>query len=181
MVEDGCEGEGTLDVLNDVVSFYPGEINIQSFEYQGMPLMLRAYVKDIKSDGSYVFAMHDMITEYEDDVRVNDLFYNSRLTCLLSNQVPGVPRIPAVSSEGFSVSVAPAPGMELSDLKKGMIVEVDNITEGSNGYLYATFLRESPESRFGITEAFHQLMRGYANNEVYNPKEEKMNWKMPSA
>ena len=135
--------------------------------------MLRAYVKDIKSDGSYVFAMHDMITEYEDDVRVNDLFYNSRLTCLLSNQVPGVPRIPAVSSEGFSVSVAPAPGMELSDLKKGMIVEVDNITEGSNGYLYATFLRESPESRFGITEAFHQLMRGYANNEVYNPKEEK--------
>ena len=173
MVEDGCEGEGTLDVLNDVVSFYPGEINIQSFEYQGMPLMLRAYVKDIKSDGSYVFAMHDMITEYEDDVRVNDLFYNSRLTCLLSNQVPGVPRIPAVSSEGFSVSVAPAPGMELSDLKKGMIVEVDNITEGSNGYLYATFLRESPESRFGITEAFHQLMRGYANNEVYNPKEEK--------
>lgn len=71
--------------------------------------------------------------------------------------------------------------MELSDLKKGMIVEVDNITEGSNGYLYATFLRESPESRFGITEAFHQLMRGYANNEVYNPKEEKMNWKMPSA
>ncbi len=54
-----------------------------------------------------------------------------------------------------------------------MIVEVDNITEGSNGYLYATFLRESPESRFGITEAFHQLMRGYANNEVYNPKEEK--------
>lgn len=173
MVEDGCEGEGTLDVLNDVVSFYPGEINIQSFEYQGMPLMLRAYVKDIKGDGSYVFAMHDMITEYEDDVRVNDLFYNSRLTCLLSNQVPGVPRIPAVSSEGFSVSVAPAPGMELSDLKKGMIVEVDNITEGSNGYLYATFLRESPESRFGITEAFHQLMRGYANNEVYNPKEEK--------
>ena len=173
MVEDGCEGEGTLDVLNDVVSFYPGEINIQSFEYQGMSLMLRAYVKDIKSDGSYVFAMHDMITEYEDDVRVNDLFYNSRLTCLLSNQVPGVPRIPAVSSEGFSVSVAPAPGMELSDLKKGMIVEVDNITEGSNGYLYATFLRESPESRFGITEAFHQLMRGYANNEVYNPKEEK--------
>ena len=106
-------------------------------------------------------------------MRVNDLFYNSRLTCLLSNQVPGVPRIPAVSSEGFSVSVAPAPGMELSDLKKGMIVEVDNITEGSNGYLYATFLRESPESRFGITEAFHQLMRGYANNEVYNPKEEK--------
>ena len=173
VVEDSCEGEGTLDVLNDVVSFYPGEINIQSFEYQGMPLMLRAYVKDIKSDGSYVFAMHDMITEYEDDVRVNDLFYNSRLTCLLSNQVPGVPRIPAVSSEGFSVSVAPAPGMELSDLKKGMIVEVDNITEGSNGYLYATFLRESPESRFGITEAFHQLMRGYANNEVYNPKEEK--------
>lgn len=73
MVEDGCEGEGTLDVLNDVVSFYPGEINTQSFEYQGMPLMLRAYVKDIKSDGSYVFAMHDMITEYEDDVRVNDL------------------------------------------------------------------------------------------------------------
>ena len=80
IVEDGCEGMGTLDVLNDVVPFFPGDVNIQSFEYQKMPLLLRAYVKDVKSDGSYVFAMRDMITEYEDDVRVNDLFYNSRLT-----------------------------------------------------------------------------------------------------
>lgn len=173
IVEDGCEGMGTLDVLNDVVPFFPGDVNIQSFEYQKMPLLLRAYVKDVKSDGSYVFAMRDMITEYEDDVRVNDLFYNSRLTCLLFNQVPGVPRIPAVSSEGFSVSICPAPGMSLNDLKKGMIVEVDNITEGANEYLYGTFLRESPESRFSLADAFHQLMLGYANHEVYNPKEEK--------
>ena len=173
IVEDGCEGTGTLDVLNDVVPFYPGDISVQSFEYQGAPLLLRAYVKEVKSDGSYVFAMRDMISEYADDVRVNDLFYNSRLTCLLFNQVPEVARVPAVSSEGFSVSVCPAPGMMLDDLKKGMIVEVDNITEGTNGYLNGTFLRESPESRFSLADAFHQLMLGYAGHEVYNPKAEK--------
>jgi hypothetical protein len=164
---------GTLDVLNDVVPFFPGDINTQSFEYQGMPLLLHAYVKEVNNDGSYVFAMRDMISEYADDVRVNDLFYNSRLTCLLFNQVSDVPRVPAVSSEGFSVSVCPAPGMTLDDLKKGMVIEVDNITEGTNGYLNGTFLRESPESRFSLADAFHQLMLGYAAHEVYNPKNEK--------
>jgi len=173
VVEEGCEGIGTLNVLNDVVPFFPGDINVQSFEYQGMPLLLRAYVKEVNSDGTYVFAMRDLISEYADDVRVNDLFYNSRLTCLLFNQVPGVSRVPAVSSEGFSVSVCPAPGMPLEDLRKGMIVEVDNITEGGNGYLNGSFLRESPESRFSLADAFHQLMLGYAAHEVYNPKNEK--------
>ena len=173
VVEDGCEGTGTLDVLNDVVPFYPGELSTQAFEYQGMPLLLRAYVKEVNSDGTYVFAMKDMISEYEDDVRVNDLFYNSRLTCLLFTQVPEVSRVPAVSSEGFSVSVAPATGMQLDELRKGMIVEVDNITEGTNGYLNGTFLRESPESRFGLSDAFHNLMLGYSNHEVYNPEADK--------
>ena len=173
VVEDGYEGTGTLDVLNDVVPFFPGDVSMQSFEYQGMPLLLRAYVKNVKSDGTYEFAMRDMISEYEDDVRVNDLFYNSRLTCLVFSQVPGLARVPAVSSEGFSVSVAPAPGMTVEDLRRGMVVEVDNITEGSSDYLYGTFLRESPESRFSLAEAFHNLMLGYANHEVYNPKAEK--------
>ena len=173
VVEDGYEGTGTLDVLNDVVPFFPGDVNLQSFQYQGMPLLLHAYVKKVNSDGTYQFAMRDMISEYEDDVRVNDLFYNSRLTCLLCSQVPGLQRVPAVSSEGFSVSIAPAPGMTIDDLQRGMIVEVDNITEGTGDYLYGTFLRESPESRFSLGEAFHNLMLGYANHEVYNPKAEK--------
>ena len=173
VVEDGYEGTGTLDVLNDVVPFFPGDVNLQSFQYQGMPLLLHAYVKKVNSDGTYQFAMRDMISEYEDDVRVNDLFYNSRLTCLLCSQVPGLQRVPAVSSEGFSVSIAPAPGMTIDDLQRGMIVEVDNITEGTGDYLYGTFLRESPESRFSLGEAFHNLMLGYANHEVYNPQAEK--------
>ncbi len=173
VVEEGCQGKGTLNVLEDVVPFYPGELNIHVFEYQGMPLLLRAYVKDINADGTYVFAMSDMITEYEDDVRVNDLFYNSRLTCLLNNHNEDQKRVPAVSSDGFSISVGPAPGMTVDDLKRGMIVEVDNISEGTNGYLNGTFLREAPESRFNLTDAFHQLMLGYANHETYNPKEEK--------
>ena len=172
-MEDGYEGTGTLDVLNDVVPFFPGDVSMQSFEYQGVPLLLRAYVKNVKSDGTYEFAMRDMISKYEDDVRVNDLFYNSRLTCLVFSQVPGLARVPAVSSEGFSVSVAPAPGMTVEDLRRGMVMEVDNITEGSSDYLYGTFLRESPESRFSLAEAFHNLMLGYANHEVYNPKAEK--------
>ena len=173
IVEDGVEGIGTLDCLNDVVLFYPGDISLRSFQYQGMPLLLRAYVKAVNPDGSYVFAMKDMITEYMDDVRVNELFYNSRLTCLLNNHTEFIDRVPAVSSEGFSVSVAPAPGMTVDDLRKGMIVEVDNISEGTNGYLNGNFLRESPENRFSITDAFHQLMLGYANHEVYNPEKDK--------
>ena len=173
VVEDGCEGIGTLNALEDIVPYYPGEISIHAFEYQGMPLLLRAYVKDIKPDGSYVFALSEMITEYEDDVRVNDLFYNSRLTCILNNAPLGASRVPAISSEGFSVSVCPAPGMSVDDLKKGMIVEIDNIGQGINGYLNGTFLKESPESRFSTPDAFHQLMLGYANHEVYNPQEEK--------
>ena len=156
-----------------VVPYYPGEINLHTFQYQNMPLLLHAYVKDINPDGSYVFAMRDMITEYIDDVRINDLFYNSRLTCVLNNRNDFINRVPAISNEGFSVSVAPAPGMSVDDLKKGMIVEVDNISEGPNGYLNGSFLRESPESRFNTSEAFHQLMLGYANHEVYNPEKDK--------
>ena len=63
--------------------------------------------------------------------------------------------------------------MTIDDLQRGMIVEVDNITEGTGDYLYGTFLRESPESRFSLGEAFHNLMLGYANHEVYNPQAEK--------
>ena len=32
VVEDGYEGTGTLDVLNDVVPFFPGDVSMQSFE-----------------------------------------------------------------------------------------------------------------------------------------------------
>ena len=173
IVEEGVEGMGTLDCISDVVPYYPGEINLHTFQYQNMPLLLHAYVKDINPDGSYVFAMRDMITEYIDDVRINDLFYNSRLTCVLNNRNDFINRVPAISNEGFSVSVAPAPGMSVDDLKKGMIVEVDNISEGPNGYLNGSFLRESPESRFNTSEAFHPLMLGYANHEVYNPEKDK--------
>ena len=173
IVEDGVEGSGTLDCLNDVVLYYPGELTIHTFEYQGMPLLLHAYVKDINADGSYVFALKDMVSEYIDDVRVNDLFYNSRLTCVLNNRTDTINRVPAISSEGFSVSVCPAPGMTIDDLKKGMIVEVDNISQGPNGYLNGTYLKESPESRFSASEAFHMLMLGYANHETYNPEQDK--------
>lgn len=92
---------------------------------------------------------------------------------MLNNRNDFINRVPAISNEGFSVSVAPAPGMSVDDLKKGMIVEVDNISEGPNGYLNGSFLRESPESRFNTSEAFHQLMLGYANHEVYNPEKDK--------
>lgn len=118
IVEEGVEGMGTLDCISDVVPYYPGEINLHTFQYQNMPLLLHAYVKDINPDGSYVFAMRDMITEYIDDVRINDLFYNSRLTCVLNNRNDFINRVPAISNEGFSVSVAPAPGMSVDDLKK---------------------------------------------------------------
>lgn len=174
VVEDGCEGTGTLNALEDIVPFYPGDTcSVRAFQYQGKPLLLRAYVKEVNADGTYQFAMRDMVAEYADDVRVNDLFYNSRLTCLLQTPVLYELGIPAVSSEGFSVSVQPGPGMSKDELKRGMIVEVDNISQGTNGYLNGTYLRTSPESRFGLTDAFHQLMLGYSGQETYNPEEEK--------
>lgn len=173
IVEEGCEGMGTINALEDIVPFYPGEINVRAFEYSGQPLILHAYVKDVTPEGKYVFAMQENIMDYEDEVRVNDLFYNSRLTCVLNAPAPGATRVPAISSEGYSVSVGPAPGMSVTDLHKGMVVEVDNIGAGTNGYLNGTFLREAAESRFSASEAFHQLMLGYANNETYNPANEK--------
>lgn len=55
-----------------------------------------------------MFALSEMIEDYEEEVRVNDIFYNSRLTCLLNNRGADIGRVPAISSEGLSVSVSPA-------------------------------------------------------------------------
>ncbi len=176
VIEEGYECKGTLNVLEDVVPYYPGEVSIKSFQYLDKPLVLRAYVKDINPDGTYVFALSEMIEDYEEEVRVNDIFYNSRLTCLLNNRGADIGRVPAISSEGLSVSVAPAQDMTVEELRKGMIVEVENISKGTNGYLNATYVREAPESRFNAAEAFHQLMLGYSKKEVYNPLAEKDEW-----
>lgn len=176
VIEEGYECTGTLNVLEDVVPYYPGEVSIKSFQYLDKPLVLRAYVKDINPDGTYVFALSEMIEDYEEEVRVNDIFYNSRLTCLLNNRGADIGRVPAISSEGLSVSVAPAQDMTVEELRKGMIVEVENISKGTNGYLNATYVREAPESRFNAAEAFHQLMLGYSKKEVYIPLAEKDEW-----
>lgn len=176
VIEEGYECTGTLNVLEDVVPYYPGEVSIKSFQYLDKPLVLRAYVKDINPDGTYVFALSEMIEDYEEEVRVNDIFYNSRLTCLLNNRGADIGRVPAISSEGLSVSVAPAQDMTVEELRKGMIVEVENISKGTNGYLSATYVREAPESRFNAAEAFLQLMLGYSKKEVYNPLAEQDEW-----
>lgn len=176
VIEEGYECTGTLNVLEDVVPYYPGEVSIKSFQYLDKPLVLRAYVKDINPDGTYVFALSEMIEDYEEEVRVNDIFYNSRLTCLLNNRGADIGRVPAISSEGLSVSVAPAQDMTVEELRKGMIVEVENISKGTNGYLNATYVREAPESRFNAAEAFYQLMLGYSKKEIYNPLAEKDEW-----
>ncbi len=176
VIEEGYECTGTLNVLEDVVPYYPGEVSIKSFQYLDKPLVLRAYLKDMNPDGTYVLALSEMIEDYEEEVRVNDIFYNSRLTCLLNNRGADIGRVPAISSEGLSVSVAPAQDMTVEELRKGMIVEVENISKGTNGYLNATYVREAPESRFNTAEAFHQLMLGYSKKEVYNPLAEKDEW-----
>lgn len=75
VIEEGYECTGTLNVLEDVVPYYPGEVSIKSFQYLDKPLVLRAYVKDINPDGTYVFALSEMIEDYEEEVRVNDIFY----------------------------------------------------------------------------------------------------------
>lgn len=168
IVQEGREGVGTLNVVGDVVSYYPTGISIASFCHNGQPLILDAYVKAVSpEDGTYEFAMIDYIqeavAEWYDDWDTAD----KRLCCIMNNRSGIIERVPSISEEGFSVSVAPSDDCDINELHKNMVVEVGDIEKGPNGYLNATFIRELPGRYINRAEAFHRLMLWYAEKRVW--------------
>lgn len=171
IVNDDVVGRGTLDILTECSPYYPGELSVSTFEVDGKPLILDVYVKSINADGSYVFSMKDFITDYMEQCRER-LNYDSVLTCIVNNARPTAKCVPAISSDGLSVSIDPGTEMSIADLPKGIVVDVSNISQGTNGFIGSTFLKYSDIRHISVGEAFHNLMVGYAEGNVYSAQSE---------
>lgn len=174
VVEKDYEGWGVIDAAKDITPYFPGKIDITDFMYNGFPLLLNAYVTEIKDDNSYVFAMRNYIHRFMVEYRQDNLNYNSHLICLVNNIQPGATRVPAISSEGLSVSIGVDENTKISDLKKGSFVEVYDIKPGPIPYTNVTFLKNAEDERFSTSDAFHQLMVNYADKGIYIEQEEEI-------
>ena len=96
-VDEGYEGyTGTLDALNDIVSYHPGFINVDTFRTDGKPMVLPA-ITTIDEEGHYVFKMKPLICEFMDQYRIDHYNYNSRVYCRLNTALTTVGRFPAIS------------------------------------------------------------------------------------
>ena len=174
IVNDDVQGYGTLDVLNDCSPYYPGDISVSTFQSEGRPLVLDVYIKAINSDGTYVFAMKDYIIEYMEQYRLDKLGYDSVLTCIVNQAKAGAKCVPAISSEGLSVSIEPADGMTSADLPKGLLVDVSSLEKGTNGFVSSRFVAYSDTRHISIADAFHRLLLGYTGGEVYDNTNDKI-------
>ncbi len=170
IVEDGYEGTGTL-LLSDIVGYYPGEIPLAAFHHNGCPLRLYATVTAIREDGRCTFRMTDDIADFTNEHYEENINWNTTMVCSLNNRRANVPRIPAISTDGFSMSIEAGKGTSLSDLNKGRLVVVGDIKLGPDGYLNATYVRDAGPTEFTTQRAFHNLMVLYAYGEVYTQDE----------
>lgn len=172
VVDEGYEGyTGTLDALNDIVSYHPGFINVDTFRTDGKPMVLPA-ITTIDEEGHYVFKMKPLICEFMDQYRIDHYNYNSRVYCRLNTALTTVGRVPAISKEGLSVSVGVDNKEDLALLKSGKIVECYNPQQGPNNYMNVTYLSDTDGMRFTVEQAFHNLMDLYRDDELYTVKEE---------
>lgn len=167
IVNDELSGTGTLDIINDCSPYYPGDINVSTFEHEGRPLVLDVYVKAINPDGTYVFGMTDFVKDHMERMR-ESLGYNSVLTCIVNQHKPGAKCAPAISSDGLSVFISPSAGMTLDDMPKGVVVEVTNLLAGTNGTVSADFLGYSDIRHISVAEAFHRFLLNYTDGETYS-------------
>lgn len=172
IIDDEIEGTGTLAVP-DIVGYYPGEIDAQTFMHEGHPLVLPAVIKQVGQDGSCVFSMAQDVKAFVEDYEENQIHWDTRMTCILNTRVGGIARVPGVTSEGFPISVEPGEGVSLKSLTKGKIVEVSDVKMGPNGYLNATYAGESTQLSFNFAKAFHQFMILVAGGDVYTEEEEE--------
>lgn len=164
IVDDRYEGMGTLAVKPDVVEYYPKDTQLNSFYLNGSPLLLEAKVVSIDNNGMCRFSLIGYI---QDDMS-EKIEYGQHLTCILNNRSRDAKRFPAISLEGFSMSIGVDSETDISTLHKGMVVEVEVDGERfKEGYVQATFLRERPDVYFSIKDAFRELMRWFADNKVY--------------
>lgn len=171
IVEEGREGTGTLNVQGDVVRYYPAGVSIASFWYQGKPLVIEAYVKTVKPDGTYEFALIENIHEDVSSWCKETVTPGTRLRCLVNNRTGNAERAPGISDQGFSMSIGVPDGHDISDLRKGMVVEVGDIKPGYNGYLQGTFVRELPDTPFNQADSLHALMLWYTQRRVFTASE----------
>lgn len=173
VIDEGKEGiRGTLDAQNDVVAYYPGRLTVADFEMNGYPLVLSAVTR-VNDDGTYSFTMKEYVEDFMEEYRVDHLNYNSHITVQLNNAVQGARRLPGISMEGLSVSVDADTEADMSQLQPNKVIEVYRPQEGPRPYINATYLRDLPEVKFSVSEAFHNLMKNYAYEEVYTDVEEQ--------
>lgn len=173
IVEEGHEGTGLLNVKGDVVPYYPTGISTASFWYNGQPLVLEAYVKAVKDDGTYEFAMIDNI-RYDICEWSKSATPDTRLHCILNNRQGNAERAPGISEEGFPMFIAASEGQDISELRKGRVVEVGAIEDRGDGCLNATCMNILPDG-FDRAESFHKLMLWYSDRQIFagdEPSEE---------
>lgn len=173
VIDEGKEGiRGTLDAQNDVVAYYPGRLTVADFEMNGYPLVLSAITR-VNDDGTYNFTMKDFVEDFMEEYRLDHLNFNSHMTVQLNTAGQGARRLPGISMEGLSVSVGVDPEGDWSVLQPNKVIEVYRPQEGPRPYTNATYLRDMPEVKFSVSEAFHTLMKNYAYEEVYTDVEEQ--------
>lgn len=163
---------GTINAKDEIVPYYPGKLRVSDFYLNGYPLVLTAIVK-VNDDGTYSFRMKELVEEYMDYYRVNVLNYNSRLTCMLMKAPHGAKRTPAISKEGLSLSVGVESGVNASILSEQRLVEVYQPERGPVPYINVTYLHDLPKEKFSISQAFHNLMVSFADEEVWHEKDEE--------
>ena len=176
VIDEELQGiKGYIDAARDIVPYYPGKkLSLEDFYHNGSPLILPAAVDGIE-DGEYHFVMNEICIDFMEDYRVEHLNFNSRLKCVLNNPQPGIKRVPAISTNGLSLSVDVEPGTPLSVLSKGKVVEVYKPTQGRPPYINATYRADVPDMIFSVGAAFHQFMVNLAHGEVFINEEEQEN------
>lgn len=173
VVDAGYEGiTGTLDARNDIVNYHPGFINVDTFRTDGQPMVLPA-IATLDEEGRYVFKMKAMVNDFMNQHRINHYDYRSRVICRLNSATAGMPRVPAISIDGLSVSVGVTDRKDLGLLSSGKIVECGNPEQGPNCYMNVTYLADRPDKHFSVEQAFHNLMDLYRDEELYMGKEER--------
>ena len=174
VVDEGYDDAKGKISIEDIVPYYPGSLTVAAFEYGGRPLKFRAEVS-VDDDGEYIFKMKDLIFAFMEEYRDEKFNINSRIVCQIMNPKEGATRMPAVSTDGLSISVDVEDGVSLDILRPGNVVEVYQPKPGYPPFINATYVHDVEHNLFSLSDAFHNLMENYANNEVYFSEDEEEN------
>lgn len=170
-IKDGeIVGNGTIRMA-DMVGYATPTVGLFSFEKNGKPLMLEAYVTKKNADGTYVFEMSDCIDDFVDEYRYANIQYNDRLFCVVTGGNTLTPFF-AVSQQGLPISVKYDADATPINMPKGTVIEVSCIEKGKHGFMMGTFVRMAPEYILTLADAFGTLMNIYSHSVVYEVEDE---------